>query len=245
MRVALILGLLLLLTTSVSAKTTVVQLGDTPVSIHVIGDSDTHTCVALHENETTSVAAAQGLCQRTVIISHTGDRNVSFALADAVERIFDPNRIFTAAGRRKTITPYSAEADVAVAALAEAITRELRGVVIALHNNTDDDGVGRYSVTSYLEDGNETANAQLVHQAETMDVDNFFFLTSPHLYGALVDKGYHVVLQHDEATDDGSLSVYCMLHKVAYVNVEAQHGAVGVQRQMLALLFNALDELLR
>jgi hypothetical protein len=61
----------------------------------------------------------------------------------------DPNRMFTAAGRRRHLIPFRQDADLAVAQFATQLLRvyqfESQNIVLALHNN----GPG-YSAESYL-----------------------------------------------------------------------------------------------
>jgi hypothetical protein len=48
---------------------------------------------------------------------------------------------------------------------------------------------------------------------------------------------YNVLLQHTApAEDDGSLSRLCAARNIRYVNIEAAHGAIGIQRAMLEWL---------
>lgn len=73
-------------------------------------------------------------------LQHGGDRLVTFQL-NGTTYVFDPNRMFTPAGRRKTLSEYSSysqEADTAVAALATKVLQvymfESRRIVVAIHN---------------------------------------------------------------------------------------------------------------
>ena len=52
-----------------------------------------------------------------------------------------------------------------------------------------------------------------------------------------------VLQNNDRATDDGSLSVLAARRGQRYVNVEAQHGHVEAQAQMLCVLLDVLDAL--
>jgi hypothetical protein len=112
--------------------------------------------------------------------------------------------------------------------------------VIALHNNTP----GMYSALSYAAKGNLARDAEDVFIRDGSDPDNFFFVTERLVFEALKRRGYNAVLQDNRrVTDDGSLSVYCGRANVRYVNVEAEHGNLKEQTQMILDLKTILDEL--
>jgi hypothetical protein len=215
------------------AGTTNYKLGDTTVRVVVSGGGNT-TFVALHENESTSVRAAKSVIGRVggrlVELKHRGSRNVSFTLKGKGHS-FDPNRIFTESGIKRTLKPYSAEAHKAVKGLADELLKNIRGrAVVALHNNTD----GAYSIKSYQPGGNEARNASAVHMNPSHDPDDFFFVTNRRLFEIVKAAGYNVALQSGGVTDDGSLSVHFARKGVVYINVEAQSGHSAEQTQMIA-----------
>ncbi len=206
--------------------------------------------INLHDDEDTSVEAAQQFVRRrggaVVELRHTGDRNLSFRVGDEVF-VADPNRIFTPLGRTATLDRLSrvdAAADRAVKSLADSIVGLVDRVspawVITIHNNTNDN----YALTSYLPGGPYVSDARAIHRNPAADPDDFYFVTDAELYLALARRNENVVLQSDDAvTDDGSLSVYSAERGLRYVNVEAQHGKVTVQRRMISRLVSILDQL--
>lgn len=114
---------------------------------------------------------------------------------------------------------------------------DAQAAVVTLHNNTD----GNYSVLSYLPGGAHAREAQEVHVVDGRDPDDFFFVTDRDLFERLAEKGFNVVLQHnDAATDDGSLSVYAGRRGKPYVNVEAEHGHLHEQVEMVRALYALL-----
>lgn len=226
------LFLSLLGTGSVMAATEAIQLGDTKVQLVVTKQGQSGvTFIALHENEGTSVAAAKSLLRQyggTLIeLKHGGGRMVSFFL-NGKKYQFDPNRIFTDAGIRKTLRNGDAEAQRAVKALADAIRAKLRGTIIALHNS----GNGGYSALSYR--GDLAHSAAEVHLVAGADPDNFFLVTGRSTFGRLKSAGYNVVLQSGSPVDDGSLSVWAGRAGRPYVNVEAESGRLAEQKKMIA-----------
>ena len=209
----------------------------------------------LHDDENTSVEAAMEVLKqapgRLVQLKHTGERIISVTVDDQVYR-FDPNRIFTAAGVRKTLEDQSSwnpAAQQAVFGFGQALI-DLYGlnpqsptpiqVVVALHNNSE----ARYAASSYAKGQEYAQEASRVFLDPESDPDDFFFVTDPRLFEAIQDRGFNVVLQNNAAaTDDGSLSVYCGQHEIPYVNVEAQHGHLEAQIAMIEALVEVLESL--
>lgn len=73
-------------------------------------------------------------------LQHGGDRLITFEM-NGTTYIFDPNRMFTPIGRRKTLlsySTYSPAADAAVTALANKVLEvyrfQARRIVVAIHN---------------------------------------------------------------------------------------------------------------
>lgn len=225
-------------------------LGDAHVAV-VVHDSDQHgiTFINVHENETTSIEAAREHVRthggRLVHLAHTGERNITFRLEDSTF-VVDPNRIFTDEGIRNTLSSlgeYSDSAHEAVATFSDSLLTILGidtlSVVVTVHNNTDEN----YSILSYADGGDYQSDARFVYVDRGKDIDDFFFITEPDWFSDFRSGGFNVAVQDNEqVTDDGSLSVLCGQQGIPYVNVEAQHGHLEIQVQMLAFLDRYLDE---
>ena len=219
------------------------------VSLRIVGPTRRVLC-NLHDDEQTSVLAALEVLRRRhgrlVTIGNDGARNVTFSLGGR-EFQFDPNRIFTVTGVRKTLVDLSSwdeAAQQAVVAFGQQLLQRYdltnADFVVALHNNTE----GRYAATSYAAGEAYERDAAAVHLAADKDADDFFFVTNPRIYNALSKRGHHVVLQdNQQVSDDGSLSVYCGQMGIPYVNVEAQHGHLQQQVEMLDALYDVLDDM--
>lgn len=196
----------------------------------------------MHDDENTSVEAAKSVADKvggTVIeLKHSGDRLINFNFKNKSYKI-DPNRIFTRVGINKTLKNYggtspAAEAEVDKFAK-KLITDFLKqtDVIIALHNNTNNE----YSAKSYEKGGDFEKDAAQVFINPANDADDFFFVTEEKHFNKIREKGFNVVLQDNKnATDDGSLSVYCGNEKITYINVEAEHGHRAEQIKMLEAL---------
>ncbi len=220
------------------------SLGDAVVTVVVHeGNTDGLTFVNLHENERTSIEAAIDHIRqaggRFIHLEHTGDRNISFSV-NGTPFVVDPNRIFTDVGIRATLENLSSFSDAAARKVIEfrdellrIINIESLPVVVAVHNNTND----QYSILSYTEGGIYESDASHVRVNPDQDIDDFFFITETSWYEPIGAAGYNVAVQHPSSvTDDGSLSVYCGRHGIPYVNVEAEHGHLEEQLEMLDFL---------
>ncbi len=203
----------------------------------------------LHDDEGTSVEAALDVIGRrggrVVELVHTGDRHLAFTVGGQTVRA-DPNRMFTPAGRARTLASLSqadAPAEAALAAFADSVLAVYAAVppavVVTLHNNTD----ANYSAASYAPGAEYAGDAEAVTLHPGVDPDDFFFVTDRALYAALAARGFNAVLQDNAAaTDDGSLSVWAAREGVPYVNVEAEHGHRDAQAAMIDALLDVLSD---
>ncbi len=225
------------------------QLGsDTVVTVlHEVAGSDL-LFFNMHDDENTAVEAGLRVIAlrggRLLELQHSGDRLVHFGIASAAYR-FDPNRIFTPLGIERTLERYSqadSAAIEAVQAFADSLILdgELRGarLIVTLHNN----GEGEYSAESYLPGGDYEVDADAVHIQQGRDPDDFFFVTQDRFFQLFKAAGLNVVLQNNSTvTDDGSLSVWAGRERIPYVNVEAQHGHLAEQVEMIMEVYRIAD----
>ena len=206
--------------------------------------------VHLHENEQTAIRAVESLPDSAGFCltswKHAGTRNAEFTLAGKNYR-FDPNRIYTAKGIEaslRNLGNYSVSAARKVEQLAQNFIAENidgKKIIVALHNNTPDGGL---HINAYASGSSYAKEALKVHINHQQDPDNFFFTTSSEFFDFLQKANQNVVLQNNaEMTDDGSLSVYCGIRDIPYLNIEAEHQQVEAQREMILLtlkMFRAL-----
>ena len=101
-----------------------VKVGDSTVVIQEQNYGKGKAFVHLHQNETTALQAAKTVIQheggRLLTLVHSGERNVVFHWHQTRYE-FDPNRIFTDEGIKKTLSqfgPYSTGAHIEVNKLA-------------------------------------------------------------------------------------------------------------------------------
>ncbi len=188
--------------------------------------------IHVHQNERTALRAARIILKREggslLTLEHRGGRNITFRIAH--ERYeFDPNRIFTAIGIKKTLmelSHYTPEAQREVEKLADKIKELLPpGKIIAVHNNET------YSLKNYL------PGADLAHDALFLYVNsqhyyrNFYLVTRESDFRRFKQLQFNSICQAPQAEDDGSLSVF--LANRDYINVEAGYDQLAMQVKML------------
>lgn len=214
-----------------AAKNQIIMVGDEKVEIkHTIGKGKTF--IHVHHNEQTALKAVEAVMQKEggslITLIHSGGRNIVFHLNDQRYE-FDPNRIFTDNGIKKTLSQfgsYNVQAHREVNKLATHIKQILpKGKVIAVHNNSS------YSLKDYLPGKMLEHDAQAIHMAPENYFRNFYLVTKISDFLRLKSKGYNGILQKPSATDDGSLSIY--LAKTDYINVEAGYDQLVEQIKML------------
>lgn len=209
----------------------IVMVGDEQVRIkHIAGRGKTF--IHVHHNEQTALKAAQAVIRKEggslITLEHSGGRNIVFHLHNKRYE-FDPNRIYTDQGIKKTLSAlshYTPAAHREVKKLADKIKQLLpKGKVIAVHNNAS------YSLKDYLPGNSLEQDAQAIHILPRNYYRNFYLVTKIGDFLRLKSQGYNGVLQKNTATDDGSLSVY--LAKNDYINVEAGYDQLIEQIKML------------
>lgn len=202
--------------------------------------------IHVHEDETTAVDAAIEFIDSTglgcfVTLKHGMGRNICFNQGGKTFK-FDPNRMFTAEGRKISLQGFGAYTDSAFAAvsgLSDFITAKYidsSRLIVAMHNNTNEGGL---SIRSYQKGGPYAKDASKVFVNKKEDEDNFFYTTTLRAFEFFKDRGFNVMLQNNKnVTDDGSLSVYSGMKKIDYINIEAQHGQKDEQKHMLAAVMD-------
>lgn len=226
--------------TGVVSTSETFRIGDRLVGLSIYKRKGSITLINVHDNENTSVQAAKividSLGGTLMQLRHTGERNIQFNHQGRAYQ-FDPNRIFTDKGAKETISnlgAYSEEVFQIVRRFANALVDSIRvEVIFTLHNNT----AGNYSAASYLDE--YRADAAEVYLNPNRHPDDFFFVTERLFFDELKTRGFNVVLQNNETvTDDGSLSVLAGQRGIPYINIEAQHGHLNEQVEMLLVIYD-------
>jgi hypothetical protein len=171
---------------------------------------------------------------KMIRLQQHGERLIVFSLGEVQYR-FDPNRIFTAAGRRETLekfsSSYNRNALKELTRFSNIILKKIKKarLVVALHNNTNGEPL---SIKTYI-----NQKAYRIYVNNDLDEDDFFLTTEKKIFDYLKAQKMNVALELPGRTkDDGSLSVYCNKVNLPYVNVEAQVGHENEQFRMLQVL---------
>lgn len=212
--------------------TDLVQVGDSSVLIHQQKSGRGKTFVHLHQNETTALKAARTVVDaeggRLLTLIHDGGRNITFSLHGARFE-FDPNRIFSDVGIKKTLLQfgeYTEDAHREVKKLADKIKELLpKGKIIAVHNNET------YSLLDYFPGHELACDAQALHINQGYFYRNFYLVTQQYDYLRLKELKFNTIWQAVNAVDDGSLSIF--LSERSYINVEAGYDQLEAQIDML------------
>ncbi len=207
----------------------------------------------MHDNEKTSVDTAMPFIKQLggsfLHIENEGERLISFQF-EGNNFLFDPNRIFNAYGVKNTLrfcTPrYNGipertkhAVENMISRFAQQLVRDFRlaqqKVLITLHNNTPD---GSLTIESEAH-SDEVKDANI---NPNQDHDDMIFVTHERDFLALSAEGYNVILHNPNTNNtDGSLVAFASLHKIRYVNVDAQNGHSEQQTQMYASVLKLLQ----
>lgn len=205
--------------------------------------------LAIHDDEDTGVKAAFDYIRLNggsiIDCQYGGQRNFEFSY-EGLNYQTDPNSIYSREGISTGLKKYGqADEQIIVDQLAEVAKEILNfyqparlGYIFTLHNNGDEG----FGISSYLP-GAELENvADSVHVNPMMDPDDLILVTERVLFSKLKKENVNVVLQHKEAEDDGSLSIYAMKNNIPYLNVEVQHGHLEDNLMLIEAGVRALRE---
>jgi hypothetical protein len=200
--------------------------------------------INLHDDENTSVEATKEIISKNkgsfIELQAQNKREISFDLGGKTYT-FDPNRIFTSNGIEKTLEKYGSyrrEGADKIGEFAGFLTGMLNKYqkIVAVHNNKRG-----YSIKDYLQGGQYQNDSELTFWNDKASPNDFFYVTEKQHFDFFKNKNLSVVLQNGQSvTDDGSLSVYCGLNNLVYINSEAMAGHLKEQIKML----QALQEIL-
>ena len=208
------------------------RLGDSSIVIKQQHHGKGKAFIHLHQNETTALRAAKEVIRReggsVLTLVHSGERNVVFCLQHK-QYEFDPNRIFTDVGIKKSLLRfgrYTPAAHAVVKKLALKIKTLLpKGKIIAVHNNES------YSLRDYLPGHDLAHDVKALNVSTRVHSRNFYLVTKKYDYLRLKKLKFNSIWQALNPRDDGSLSVY--LAGRNYINVEAGYDQLAVQIKML------------
>lgn len=204
--------------------------------------------LAIHDNEDTGVKAAFDYIAMNngsiVDCQYGGARNFKFTVDDITYQT-DPNSIYTDEGIPIGLEKYGVSDEAAIArmkntgkTIMKTYNHDKTGYIFTLHNNAD----GGFGIQSYLPENELGSTADSVHVNYEMDEDDMILVTELKLFNLLKKENVNVVLQSQEAVDDGSLSIYAMQQHIPYINVEVQHGHLDENLRLIQLGVKAMAE---
>jgi hypothetical protein len=247
------------------------RLADTTLSVAVYENPASEiTFFAPQNNEQTAIRLAKAAVDqrggRLVVIESVDQagqptRPMNFSFRG---RAFsaDPNRIYTANGRKCSGLPAEVAAELETFAKSvlhillndRSSVRPLDTALIAVHNNTDSTRVRSsttqslsavaFTPTGSVEFRDQAAGVYLANIES--DPDNFVFLSDPYYVSFFASDGFNVVVQKPAdqlagprcTVDDGSLSVYAAKQGIRYICLEADSRTGGPrQASMLAAVY--------
>ncbi|MEJ7560270.1 MAG: hypothetical protein WKF66_18315 [Pedobacter sp.] len=229
--------------------TTKIQINDFPINlVRYSYGKPTISLLAIHDDEDTGIKAAFEYIRFSggsiTDSQYGGVRNFKFM--NGVEEFqTDPNSIYTKKGIPLGISKFGPVDDDVVKhleragkAILDAYNPGKLGYIFTLHNNAD----SGFGISSYLKGYELEVTADSVHLNFEMDGDDLILVTELKLFNKLKEANVNVVLQSQNATDDGSLSIYAMHHKIPYLNVEVQHGHIDENLRLIEIAIKALHE---
>jgi hypothetical protein len=231
---------------SVMSEKTIV-LGDSTVVLkhNKVNSKSNILFLNIHEDEHTSIEAVEEFSKTTptnfAYLVHNKTRRVHFNCGKLKYSV-DPNRIYTAKGRKATIEPkqrFKFKPNRIAKKIAYEIINLVNqyGIIVTMHNNTD----VNYSIKSYLPGNDESGNTADVFVTENWDADDFVYTTHKSYFDYLKANDVNVILQDNtDFVNDGSLSVYCGIKGVPYLNIEAQKGHLKEQIELVKIVYKML-----
>jgi hypothetical protein len=210
------------------------------LSIYKYGNNADPVYINMHDDEKTSLVAAQKLLGRKggmlIKIENNSKRNIAFKF-EGHTYTFDPNRMFSRVGIHQTLMNHGRSNEKVITEIEKFGKRFLQLIpenascIVALHNNTD----GKFSVESYLSGNDRAKDAKAIHINPGHDPDDFFLTTDSILFRKLARENFNSVLQNNStARKDGSLSIWCGERNINYLNCETQHGRLSQYNEMIA-----------
>ena len=224
-----------------------IKLSKTKIELKQFNNAKSNNILFLnvHQDEQTSIDAIQAFAKDIPLnfayLHHKNTRRIEYQIGKHFYTV-DPNRIYTKQGREKTIET-NHKVTLRSKLVAKKLAKEIIGlikkykIIVTLHNNSD----VNYSIKSYLPGGDEAENTADVFINPNMDADDFIYTTEKKYFDYLKQANYNVILQDNtNFVNDGSLSVYCGINNIPYINIEAQLGHYNEQLDLIKVIYEML-----
>ena len=228
------------------------RLGTNTCTVKYKQNNGVATLLSLHDNENTAIDAFNNLPKEisfNLFEIHQQNLRTLACRINNKNYLFDPNRIFSQTGIKSTLekcnqgtSTFPLEVtsqikDFSDDLLKEFTTRNPSKYIVSIHNNTNG---APLSITDYIKPNKYHTEASDVFKAQEKDPDDFFLVTELKDFDYLKALNENVVLQNDNPTDDGSLSVYCRKNNIPYINIEAENDHKAQQTNMLKIIHKLL-----
>lgn len=223
--------------TKLRTKTIKYYLNKTPVSIKITSSTQPGLIYfAMHENESTGARAVKIVIRKhggkLIRIRQHGRRTITFRIRHNRYR-FDPNRIFSKRGIRRTLRRYGRTSPTAVK-IVDGFAKRLikllnKNLIITVHNNR----AYGFGIKDFRRSGRLSMDTNRIYINPKLPPDDFYLVTTKALFKAAEANKYNVIWQGKDVGDNGSLSVYANRRNIPYINVEARHGHLKHQVKML------------
>lgn len=214
----------------------IIKIGNTTVSLRLLQKKG--SCITyfnMHDNENAGVEAARQVIAkyggRLIELRHKGVRNISFDL-DGKRYEFDPNRMFSDEGIVTTLkerSRFSKDALLAIEGFRETVldTYRLRDskALVTVHNNINN---GDLTIDFF----------RYRRPVKGQDADNFILVTDPNHYEALKKTPYNLAIVKADNDKGSMLPFWANDVERPYINVEAQHGHIQQQKDMIKAVLN-------
>jgi len=234
---------------SVSKETRTLHLGEEKVWVDIYKKPGTDIILLnLHDNENTAPQAGKIFLEkhggRLIELRHGRGREVVVRLKGKLHR-FDPNRMFSTAGLRKSLKYFRNNRDdvFAIAAgfrdsLIDIMAVRPGMLVISLHNNTPD----KMSIKDFAPEEWYGQDIREIFINPERDPDNFFVVTKMHHFTALELRGYNVALKAHNPVDRGMVIDYIDHLGAVCVTIETEQDKLAVQEEMLEVLWRIIKD---
>ncbi|RZK46995.1 MAG: hypothetical protein EOO94_01635, partial [Pedobacter sp.] len=200
-----------------------ITISDLPLNLVKYSYGTGVNFLVIHDSEDTGVQAALEYIKKnsgSLIDSQYGNtRNFKFLCEDKAHET-DPNSIYTRSGIYSGLVKYSAwqqtaanHLEVTARSILKFYAPEKNGYIFTLHNNLD----SGFNILSYLPGNGLEQAASEVHVNPDMDPDDLIFVTRKEHFEHLKARNINVVLQSEDAPNDGSLSIYAMYMDIPYI----------------------------
>jgi len=231
----------------VESSTDEYTIGSSVFTLAVTKKTEGPLFIAMHDDEQEAALSAKWAVHQwggTLLEFKNGEeRNIKVVSRSGKSYLFDPNRVFSDEGIRRTLKGLNRRAPSEAFAETKLFVQQFiqkwqirsAPILLSAHNNTE----GSLTIHSYKKG---RAGIQDAYVNNAHDPDDFFYVTVPAHFAILKAEGFNVVLQGEAEDDDGSLSEYAHRARIPYINIETQRGHLLQQRTMIRTV---LDKILK